>query len=187
MQRRAEVVVLEQFGQFHPGLDLLGLGVVGQQRGQGAGDRREGGVVVQAVEDGAEEVVDQVPALGFRETGELVHEVLLIHFIRGRAAPDDRRQHGAALPQDADLHIQCLGVRLRDVRQRDLPVQHPAYRGQVDSQLAQGAYEVDARDGIGAVPAVSGRGAVGRWYESGVRVEPDGLDGQTRPSCQLTD
>ncbi len=180
----AEVGVPGEFGELDPGVDLLGFGVVGEFGYGRAEQVDELGVGVQAAEGVVDEVGDQAAAFVVGELCELVHEV---HFLGSGVAFGHRAQHRAAQAEDADLHVQGVGVRGRDLGHRDLPVQHLPDGGKVEAEVAQGAHQVEARERVEVVEPVAGRAAVGRRHDPGVRPEPDGLDRQPGAPGQVAD
>ncbi len=91
--RGTEVLVLAEPGEFHPGLDLIGRGIVGEVGHGGTHQRHELGVGVETFEGAVEEVAYQSASFGLGERGESVHEV---HFRGGGAAPGDCAEHRPA-------------------------------------------------------------------------------------------
>ncbi|MFE9799796.1 hypothetical protein ACFYP6_13065 [Streptomyces goshikiensis] len=148
--RRTEVRAPAEFRELHPRLDLLGRRIV-RQLGQGGPHQgREFGVAAQAVEG----EVGYLPVVfGAGERGEPVYEVRLV--------PRDRAQDGPAYAQGPDPGVQGVGVRGHDLRQGRLPVQHLADGRQVESELAQGAGQIEAGERVGAVEPVARRALVG--------------------------
>ncbi|GIH28144.1 hypothetical protein Aph01nite_64540 [Acrocarpospora phusangensis] len=60
-----------------------------------------------------------------------------VHFLRGGDPLGYRSQDRATQLQSADLHVQSVGMRRRDLGRRDLPVQHLTDDGEVEAQVTQ--------------------------------------------------
>jgi hypothetical protein len=148
----AEVVVLDQRSQLQPRLDLPGVGVVGQYRGQVLPDRREVGVVA---ERRGQEVRDQGPAFPLGLGSQVMHEVKLLW---GRVTMGGHRQHCLLEPQRPDLQRDSLGMRSQYVGQRPLALQHRPHRRQIDAERTQRPDELQPRYRVGVVPAMTGSG-----------------------------
>src|SRR3984957_5152719 len=127
---RSEVPVTDQPGQFHPGADLLGRGVVGQvpRRGPALSVCRTG---LQALEYLGQEVLDHLPALGRRHPGQLLRHGPLL--IAGRALHHDGHR-GTVQLQDADLRLKRVPVGGGNLGDARLARQHPAHVGQAEAQ-----------------------------------------------------
>jgi hypothetical protein len=69
-----KVWVLDEFGKFHPCLDLMRLGIVGEFGSHRPQHRDELGIGVGVAKGVIEKVVDEVLAFDFRHLGEPVHQ-----------------------------------------------------------------------------------------------------------------
>ncbi|KDN81642.1 hypothetical protein KCH_66040 [Kitasatospora cheerisanensis KCTC 2395] len=167
--------------QLDPGVELFAGRVLGQFRGEGASGAREGGVVA---EGGVEELLDQSAAFGLGQPGQSVHACGLLG---GGSAPGDRGQHGPSQAQGADLYVECGGVSRGDLGEREFAVHDLADGGQAEAEFAQRPHQLQACDGLGAVPAVARRGAADRRDQAPVGVEPDGLDREAGVPGQVAD
>jgi hypothetical protein len=181
----AEVRVADELGQFHPGVDLLGGGVVGQVGHGAAHQGQEAGIGVGSGEGVVDEVGDEPPSFVGRQLGEPVHELNLL-WCDGSPAGDGV-QHGLVQAQRADLNRQRRRVGGGDLADRDLAMEDLRDGGQVDAEVAQGGDQVQAHQRLGRVQPVAGRGAAGGRHEPLIGPEPDRPDRQPGQAGQFAD
>ncbi|KDN82728.1 hypothetical protein KCH_56430 [Kitasatospora cheerisanensis KCTC 2395] len=183
-ERGAELLVAGEFGEFGPGGHLRRGGLLGQL-GHGAAEQfDEFRVGVGRAEGVVDELLDQAAAFLVGLSCESVHEC---DPLSSGSLFGGRAEHGAAQPERPDLDVQRVRVGAGHFGDGGLPVQHPADGGQVETQFAQGADQLEPCHGVRAVLPVSGGGAVGGRHQPGVRVVPDGLHRQSGPSRQGAD
>jgi hypothetical protein len=71
------------------------------------------------------------------------------------AAPVDRSQHGRPHAKDADLGLERRRMGGRHLRNRHLALEYAPDGREVDSELAQGLDEAEARERVRAVQPVA--------------------------------
>ena len=188
-RRCRKVLVANEFGELDPRVDLFVGGVLREVRCPGAHALGELGRDVDALEDGVEELGDDAAALVGGRLGQSIHAVNLFRgHGRGWNSPAGQGpQCGALHAEQPDLGGQHVSVRRRDGRQIGLLFQHPADRGEVQTQFAQRPDELQPDDGRAVVAPVARRRARGLGYQAQVRVVPDRLDRQPGPPGHLAD
>lgn len=99
---------------------------------------RNSGPGVEAVEDVIDEVADETAAFPGGKFGKTAHGFQLLWC---GTPPGRRTQHGPSHPQGADLRVQRIGVRCRDLGDGHFASQHPPDGRDVDAEVAQCPYQ----------------------------------------------
>ncbi len=113
-----------------------------------------------------------------------MHELCLLS---GGVPLGDRAQHRAPEPQRVDLGVQRADVGSGDLRQRQPVVQDGPDSGQRQTEIAQGADQVEPGDRVDVVAPVAGDATAGGGHDPLVGVEPDRAHRQAGALSQLPD
>ncbi len=179
-----EAGIEHELGHLHPGLDLLGGGIVGEgRRGQAHGLADPGGVL--AVAEGlGDEVVHQALALEGGQSGKVVHD---LHLLVAGSSVGDHDEHTSSQAQGGDLGFERPSVDGGDLRSGGGALEHRPDGLQPQSEAAKGGHQLETSDGGGVVAPVPGRRAPGGRHNPGIGPEADGPHRHARAPRHLSD
>lgn len=128
----AEVRVLGEFSEFHPGVDLLRFRVVRQVGRGGTHHLQEVGVGSTPPK-----VSSMKSLLSHRRSPSESFASLCMRSVSSGVEPrlGYHSQHRAPQSKGADLNLQSVGMRCRDLGHQDLPVPYLPYDSKVEPQV----------------------------------------------------